>query len=59
MTQPPDKRLLTEANADARYVIIPTTKPVVSGSRAGETTADASLRAALVALGLITDSTTA
>ncbi len=49
-------------NSDATQVgffdTTPVTKPVVSGSRTGEPASTASLRAALVALGLITDSTT-
>jgi hypothetical protein len=41
------------------YGTTPIGKPQVTGSRTGESAANASLRAALVALGLITDNTTA
>lgn len=41
------------------YGAAPVAKPVITGSRAGESASTASLRAALVALGLVTDSTTA
>ncbi|MFS2090546.1 right-handed parallel beta-helix repeat-containing protein [Paenarthrobacter nicotinovorans] len=41
------------------YGTTPITKPSITGSRAGESAASASTRAALVALGLVTDNTTA